>query len=108
MDALPLALNRHQLELLHDSLATDDGNGESERADDRIARLEECLQSELASWDNSSEEDKVVSLPLDTYQLDALRSGIQHKLETIDAGEKEQLEKVLEQLPEYSPQENAD
>lgn len=107
MDALPLCLNRYQLELLHESI--DRTRSDSPEADEHIGRLRERLQSELSAWADYPDKNKVVSLPLDSYQLEGLRSGIVQELEILEnEREKQQLNQVLAQIPEYSLQENAD
>ncbi|MEG3439770.1 hypothetical protein V0288_21765 [Pannus brasiliensis CCIBt3594] len=107
MDALPLCLNRYQLQLLNESI--DRTRSNSPGADSHIACLQESLRSELNSWQDSPDTKKVISLPLDSYQLEGLRSGIFQEMEILEnEREKQQLNQVLDQIPEYSLQENSD
>lgn len=129
MDALPLSLNKEQLELLQQSIEqslvklekTDQAQFSSEEnlltygtddyieAQKRIQAIKEQLESQLKSWDSSSDDPKPVPLDLDPYQLKVLQKGIEHQMNSLnEPSEKDLLSDVINQLPEFSMQENAD
>jgi tRNA A37 N6-isopentenylltransferase MiaA len=119
MDALPLVLNRHQLSLMHDEInqaieqlqhqnfSTDGIN--DEEAYSRLQAVDDQLKSHLQQWDQAPEATKPVPISLDTYQIRMLRSSLEQGInQQGDDQRKQQLEDVIEQLPEYSAQEDAD
>ncbi|GFE70912.1 hypothetical protein [Chroococcus sp. FPU101] len=129
MDALPLSLNKEQLELLQQSIEqsivklekTDQAQFSSEEnlltygtndyteAQKRIQAIREQLGSQLKSWDSPSDDPKPVPLDLDPYQLKVLQKGIEHQMTNLnDPSEKDLLSDVMNQLPEFSMQEDAD
>lgn len=136
MDALPLSINRDQLELIYQSIeqqmthlqephqaqqfSSDDsskreqnlltyGTDDYSEAQARIQAISEQLKSHLESWDSSPNEAKPVPLNLDSYQLKVLQMGIEHQMNTLnDQTKKKLLSDVMKQLPEFSLQEDAD
>ena len=119
MDALPLVLNRHQLSLMHDEIGqaieqiqqqnfSEEGIS-SEEAYSRLQAVDEQLKSHLQAWNEAPEAAKPVPISLDTYQIRMLRSSLEQGMnQKKDTELKHQLEDVIEQLPEYSAQEDAD
>lgn len=131
MDALPLSLNRTQLELLQESIerkiatlkeqfSSNDRSSKEENlltygtddyseAQERTRAIEEQLKSQLKSWQNSPDDPKPVPLSLDPYQLKVLHMGIEERMNILNDGkDKELLADVIAQLPEFSLQEDAD
>jgi hypothetical protein len=129
MDALPLSLNKEQLELLKQSIEqsivklekSDQAQFSSEEnlltygtddyaeAQKRIQAIREQLTSQLESWDSPSHDALPVPLDLDSYQLKVLQKGIEHQMNTLnDQSQKDLLSDVMKQLPEFSLQEDAD
>lgn len=131
MDALPLSINREQLELIYQSIAnlqephqaqfsSDDsskreqnlltyGTDDYSEAQTRIKGIYEQLKSQLDSWDSPPDEAKPVPIDLDPYQLKILQMGIEDQMNTLnEQGKKELLSDVMKQLPEFSLQEDAD
>lgn len=133
MDALPLSINKEQLELLYQSIeqsmnqlqepnqgfsAKDRsqqeenlltyGTDDFTEAQERINAIKEQVKSQLDAWDRSPDEVKPVPLDLDPYQLKVLHKGIQQQMNTLDAPKKELLSDVITQLPESSMQEDSD
>lgn len=136
MDALPLSLNREQLELMYQSIeqkmthlqephqaqqfSSDDsakreqnlltyGTDDYTEAKERIQAIKEQMKSQLDSWESSPDDAKPVPLDLDPYQLKVLQMGIEHQMNSLnDQGQKELLSDVMKQLPEFSMQEDAD
>ena len=79
--------------------------------------IEDQLKSQIDAWNNDAEKSHPVSLALDSYQLKMLRSGIEQECNHSQNGEQRQsqspsqeqlLNDIIEQLPEHSPQEDAD
>jgi hypothetical protein len=136
MDALPLSINKEQLELIYQSIeheitnlqephqaqqfSSDDsskreqnlliyGTDDYTEAQERVQAIKEQMKSQLESWDSSPNDTKPVPLDLDPYQLKVLQMGIEHQMNTLnDQGKKELLSDVMKQLPEFSMQEDAD
>jgi hypothetical protein len=132
MDALPLSVNREQLELIHQSIkqaianlqeqqfsANDSaqqeqnlvtyGTNEYPEVQARTQAIEEEVKSQLESWDSPPDVSKPVPISLDSYQLNILQMGIEKQMETLnDRSKKELLSDVMKQLPEFSLQEDAD
>lgn len=127
MDALPLVLNKQQLELMHNGLnqAIDQlqqqnpsqfsnqqeqnlntyGTDDLDEALGRLTAIDDQLQSEISQWDSDANSAKPVAIDLDSYQVTLLRSSLVDQ-----AGHAEQslLDDILQQLPEDSPMEDAD
>lgn len=119
MDALPLVLNRQQLSLMHDEIgqAIEQFQQQSfseegitgEEAYSRLQAVDEQLKSHLQAWNEAPEATKPVPISLDTYQIRMLRSSLEQGMnQKNDTQVKHQLEEVIEQLPEYSAQEDSD
>ena len=126
MDALPLVLNKQQLELMHnglhqaiDRLQQKDpsqfsdqqeknlntfGTDNLDEAVDRLTAIDSQLQSQISQWDSDPQSQKPVAIDLDSYQVTLLRSS----LKQAGNGEKSLLDDILKQLPEDSPLEDAD
>lgn len=136
MDALPLLLNQHQLNLMQ-KFVTDAlsdlqhqqetgqfegneqqkehnlltyGTNDYQEAHDRIQSIGQELQSQLKSWDSAPDEAKAVQIPLDSYQLKVIRMQLEHDLKDGNGSNEHQalLDDLIEQLPEFSAQEHAD
>ncbi|WP_088893006.1 hypothetical protein [Leptolyngbya ohadii] len=125
MDALPLVLNKQQLELMHNGLnqaidqlqhqdpsqfsrsnednLTTYGTDDLDEALGRLTAIDDQLQDQIAQWDSDPQAQKPVAIDLDSYQITLLRSSLQpHN------GEQSLVDDILQQLPEDSPQEDAD
>lgn len=132
MDPLPLSINQHQLQLLHKQMNQtieqlqsaheagefSNGNGPNheqnletygtdnyEEAHALVKAIDDALESHLQSWNESPETAKPVAIALNSYQIKVLRNSIERGMHG-EAGKA--LEDVIEQLPEESPQEDAD
>lgn len=136
MDALPISVNQHQLSLMHNAIertitdlekqhkvkqfASNDeaqreenlltyGTNQYDKALTRVETIEEQLKSCLDSWKDKPDNITSVSLSLDSYQLKILRSSLEQEIEQLkDVQDRQRFEDIMEQLPEYSPQEDAD
>jgi len=136
MDALPISVNRHQLDLMHNAIertikdlenkqktkqftSNDEtqteknlltyGTDQYDEAFSRVATIEKQLESCLNSWQDNPENTAPVSLKLDSYQLKILRSSLEQEFnQHQDLQDRQRFEDIMEQLPEYSPQEDAD
>ncbi|PSF36016.1 hypothetical protein C7H19_14830 [Aphanothece hegewaldii CCALA 016] len=136
MDALPLSINKKQLELIDQSIeqsivklqksaqaqqfSSDDsdtkeqnlltyGTDDYSEAQERIQAIRTQLKSQLESWDSSPDDAKPVPIDLDPYQLKILQMGIKAQINTLnEQNKKELLSDVMKQLPEFSLQEDAD
>lgn len=136
MDALPISVNQHQLSLMHNAIertiadfekeyktkqfaSSDDkqqeenlltyGTNQYDEAFTRVETIEKQLESYLNSWKDKPESTNPVSLELDSYQLKILRLSLDQELkQSKDAQDRRRFEDIMEQLPEYSPQEDAD
>ncbi|WP_013334565.1 hypothetical protein [Gloeothece verrucosa] len=130
MDALPLVVNREQLELIYQSISQMSANLKNEQfsdsskreqnfstygtdeyseASERAKSIEEELKSQLQSWDHAADHSSPIQLSLDSYQLKILRLGIENQMNTLNQpSKKELLSDVIHQLPEESLQEDAD
>lgn len=91
------------------------GTNEYDEVFARAQNIENQLKSHLESWNGRSDDPAAISLELDSYQLKMLRSslkqmfhGSNNEQQTQSGGEKQLFEDVIEQLPEHSPQEDAD
>lgn len=132
MDALPLVLNRHQLELMHQQIdhaiatlhnqqrtfgSNDDpqkdqnlevyGTDSYQEAQTLTQAIADELQSHLEGWSEASETAKPVALALDSYQLKLLRTSLEPEQNQTN-GDGQAIKDILEQLPEESPQEDTD
>lgn len=134
MDALPLVLNRTQINLMQEKIhqAIDElnqqrqagnfssdhaeqnernlltyGTQEYEEAYQRLENIEHQLRSQLEGWNNAPDATKPVAIDLDSYQIKLLRNSLQQGLKSAN-GSSQAIEAILEQLPEASPQEDAD
>jgi hypothetical protein len=133
MDALPIVVNREQLNLLQDSINTaiselkdkeqagqftsadqsqqqqnrsTYGTDQYEKAFQPLEKIQTQLKSESERWNGDT--TKPVSLPLNSYQIELLRRSLKQQSENANQETKQSLEDLLEQLPESSPQEDAD
>lgn len=125
MDPLPLSINQHQLKLMqdctvqaitalqdkHQSEFSDDkreqnlltyGTDQYEEAHALLQAVDDQLTSSLETWNNAPDDSKPVPLDLNSYQIKLLRACLEQK------AEQPLVEDILEQLPESSPQEDAD
>jgi hypothetical protein len=125
MDALPLVLNKQQLELMHnglnhliDSLQSDPsqfgnqdeklttfGTDDLSEAVERLTAIDNQLQSQISQWDSDPDSQKPVAIDLDSYQVTLLRSSL---ADHAGNAEKPLLDDILQQLPEDSPLEDTD
>lgn len=127
MDALPLVLNKQQLELMHNGLnqaieqlqhqdpsqfsshqeenLTTYGTDDLDEALGRLAAIDDQLQDQIAQWDSDPQAQKPVAIDLDSYQITLLRSSLADQSHN---GDQSLVEDILQQLPEDSPQEDAD
>lgn len=90
----------------------------TDRYDEALARAQsiaEQIKSQINAWNTDAEKPHPVPLALDSFQLKMLRSGIQQELNSSQNEEQQQssqkrqlFEDIIEQLPENSPQEDAD
>lgn len=137
MDALPLLVNRYQLELMHNDMDqaiamlqekrqtgqfdSDDeqqteqnllhyGTTDYEEAHALVQAIDEQIQSQLESWERSPDDSKAVPLSLNSYQVEILRSSVEQGMHRLNGQEdkRQWYESILNQLPEHSPQEDAD
>jgi multidrug resistance efflux pump len=133
MDALPLVLNRTQLDILKDQISqaianleqkkqngqfskNDEqreqnllmyGSDEYEKAHARIQAIADQINTQLKNW-NGSGDTKSIELALDSYQLRVLRTYLECNMNQFEQETKQLSENIMSQLPEESPQENAD
>ena len=134
MDALPLVLNQTQINLMQEKIhqaindlekqqqagqfGSDDpvkneqhlstyGTQNYAQAHERLEKIEQQLRSQLEGWNDTPEAMKPVSIALDSYQIALLRNSLKQSLKSAN-GSTKTVEAILEQLPEYSPQEDAD
>lgn len=133
MDALPLVLNRAQLDIIKDqvnqaiaNLEQKKQNGqfsgneeqreqnllmygsdEYEKAHARIQAIADQVTPQLKNW-NGSGDAKSVELALDSYQLRVLRTYLECNMNQFESEAKQLSENIIGQLPEESPQEDAD
>lgn len=127
MDALPLVLNKQQLELMHSGLnqaiarlqqkdpsqfsdrqaenLTTFGTDNLNEAVERLTAIDAQLQSQISQWDSDPQAQKPVAIDLDSYQVTLLRSSLNQSGAN---GDQESLDDILQQLPEDSPLEDAD
>lgn len=135
MDALPISVNRHQLDLMHSAIeqsvanlekeyktrqfASNDtrkeenilmyGTNQYDEAFTRTETIENQLRSYLDSWKDDPESVTPVSLTLDSYQLKILRSSLEQEMKQIkNHPDQQRLKDIMQQLPEYSLQEDSD
>ncbi len=136
MDALPIMINRYQLDLMQQEIkqaiaklqaqeqagkfAADSdrqreeilltyGTNNYEEAYSLITEINDHFNSHLQTWQDEPETAKAIAVSLNTYQLGVLRNSLEHRLSQANAEPERQLvEDIIEQLPEHSPQENAD
>lgn len=127
MDALPLVLNKQQLEIMHHGLSqtidrlqqkdpsqfsdrqeenlTTFGTDNLDEAVNRLTAIDEQLQSQISGWDSDPKSQKPVAIDLDSYQVTLLRSSL---VDHAGDAEKPLLDDILQQLPADSPMEDAD
>ena len=136
MDPLPLSINQYQLKLMQDcasqaiaqlqehqaGFASGDnekkeqnlltyGTDDYEEAHTLVQTMDEQLKSHLEKWDRATDESKIVSLPLNSYQIKLLRTCIEHQSHNLSSSKndaQQQLENLIAQLPESSPHEDSD
>lgn len=133
MDPLPLTVNRSQLDLMLNSInqATEElqnrktagdfsldsgqqeqnlaiyGASEFSKAQGRLQEVEVQLQTKLNGWNGDADSPQSVPLSLDSYQLQIIRSQLEHQRH--DHSDNTQLvDEIINQLPENSPNENSD
>jgi hypothetical protein len=132
MDPLPLSINRSQLDLMHNSIsqaieelqnrhiagdfAPDSGQQEQNlsiygatefpKAKGRLEEVEVQLQTKLNGWDGDPESAQAVPIALDSYQVQILRSQLEHQRNGDNSTQL--VDEIINQLPENSPNENSD
>jgi hypothetical protein len=137
MDALPLVINQHQLQLMRNAaseaiahLETQkqagefDANGgrreknllmygtqDYEEARQLVQSIDQQLKSKLQTWEGAPETTKPIEIALNSYQIGVLRTSLEQEMKDIENRESQEnklFQDLLEQLPEASPQEDAD
>lgn len=135
MDALPLVVNQHQLKLMQEAVKQVDdtlnnqhqagkfdssenqeqilstyGTNEYKEAHTLVQDIDQQLNSLLKDWHDAPEADKPVSIALNSYQVELLRTGLNQSnhSSTEQPDTQKLLADLLEQLPESVPQEQSD
>lgn len=132
MDALPLVINRHQLELMHEDMgqaiaqlqdqaeqfaSADEqnlstyGTKDYSEAHTLVKGIDDEIQGCLVSWEDAPDQPKPVNISLNTYQIGILRHSLHQGMSQRTTGNgsaKALYDDILGQLPEDSPQEDAD
>lgn len=133
MDPLPLTINRSQLDLMLNSINQaiqelknkqaagdfDPDSGQQEqnlltygasefpKAQGRLQEVEVQLQTKLNGWNGDADSPQSVPLSLDSYQLQIIRSQLEHQRHD-DSDNTQLVDEIINQLPENSPNENSD
>lgn len=135
MDALPLSINQHQVKLMHHSIsdtiadlqdqnqANQFASGDEQKKEQNllnygadnyqdvhalVQEIDDQLKSHLEAWQGAAEDSQPTALSLNAYQVRVLRNSIEHGMNHRNDQEKHLLADILEQLPEFSPQEQSD
>ncbi|MBR8840235.1 MAG: hypothetical protein DSM106950_41165 [Stigonema ocellatum SAG 48.90 = DSM 106950] len=136
MDALPLSFNQHQLKLMHEKVnqaiadlqsknqakqfaSGDDkkkeqnilnyGTDNYQEAYDLVQAINDQLESHLKAWNDDPEVPQPVEISLNSYQLRVLRTSIEQEIDNPrDQQAKHLLENIIEQLPEFSANEQSE
>jgi gas vesicle protein len=136
MDALPLVINQHQLKLMQNAASEAiahletkkqarefDSNSDQENnllmygtqnydeARELVQSINQQLKSTLQAWEDAPETAKPVEISLNSYQIGILRARLEQEIKDLENKESQEnklFQDLLEQLPEASPQEDAD
>lgn len=133
MDALPLVIDQRQLQLMQNSIdqaisqlqnehqsgqfSSQDkqeqnllryGTNDYEAAHSLVQTVEDQIKSNLENWNGDSNRSTPVSLNLNSYQIQLLRDSVRRQSKSSSQETIQLAEDLLKQLPESSPQEDAD
>ncbi|MBF2048607.1 MAG: hypothetical protein IGS54_14820 [Elainella sp. C42_A2020_010] len=91
------------------------GTDDYESARQLVQTIEQELQSKVQAWEETPETNQPVEISFNSYQIGLVRANLKRVMQShedaqpsADQSETQLLQDLLEQLPEDSPQEDAD